>query len=495
MAHQPFIVEINLLTPVVWQHTSFLTLDALLAAALYHVTGDIERAHSEIPLERTGALWHGSAMFLVDPVPGGARFTADLNPVRGDVPEYVEAPKKLLRTGGPNKPQIDLYPGYDSPLAIWFGCGDITKVSELLGELQGIGKKVNQGYGQIRAITVRPLNIDRSFILPDGTPARPVPAEVWEALDGVQPGHQDVAALSPPYWRLQGRGMLCHVPVHRSLSLAHIQHIESGVSPQPLPASQSTPAWLAGMDFFYQHIGQAMQSAAGIEGNQTGTADKCDVCGVTEGLARAGKGYTTLCPVCYAFAGQYQGIKRPGRMGAGWMGVVSPSAARLVTSVEYAPKDIPLQDIPNLSIQSGKDKLSAFLHSLVTEPPEPPFLAFISDNSSVKVARNLTVSWSHERMYLCGADLVLLNAVAVQEALALWRQSGLPINKLAQACHLYHESNTAIDTGVRSRAQGQWEKLLDGLKGAAELVPTLPVPGTAEFDYFARLARWETAEQ
>ena len=37
-----------------------MTLDALLAAIIFDDCGDIDKAHSDIPLKNTDGLWHGS---------------------------------------------------------------------------------------------------------------------------------------------------------------------------------------------------------------------------------------------------------------------------------------------------------------------------------------------------------------------------------------------------------------------------------------------------
>ena len=248
--HQPFIAEIRLRTPIVWADDAPMTLDALLAASLYRLTGDLDTAHQTIPLTRSQGIWHGSSLFLVDPIPSGIRFIADLSPVRGDLPDYAKPPKRILRKGGRFKPQLDTYPAYDCALAVLFGHGDLDRVRDLLEELPGLGKKVAQGHGGIRSVHLRPLAVDRSFVLPDGTPARPIPVAMWSQMTGVSPGARDLGATSPPYGKLAGRSVMCEHPIHRALTKAHVEHIDEGVPPSDLPAATLEPVHVDGMRFF-----------------------------------------------------------------------------------------------------------------------------------------------------------------------------------------------------------------------------------------------------
>ena len=55
-----------------------MTLDALLAAVLFDEHGDVNRAHSEIPLAHTQGLWHGSAAIYEKTSSGRQAFVANL---------------------------------------------------------------------------------------------------------------------------------------------------------------------------------------------------------------------------------------------------------------------------------------------------------------------------------------------------------------------------------------------------------------------------------
>jgi hypothetical protein len=56
---------------------SYMTLDALLAASLFNEHGDLERAHSEIPLQCTEGLWYASATMYAKQDAGRFAFVAN----------------------------------------------------------------------------------------------------------------------------------------------------------------------------------------------------------------------------------------------------------------------------------------------------------------------------------------------------------------------------------------------------------------------------------
>ena len=63
LAMQSFLLTVKLRAPVILGE-GYFTLDALLAALLFEECGDVEAAHTQVPLRRTGDLFHGSAAFL-----------------------------------------------------------------------------------------------------------------------------------------------------------------------------------------------------------------------------------------------------------------------------------------------------------------------------------------------------------------------------------------------------------------------------------------------
>ena len=55
-------ITYSLLSPVI-TNGGYMTLDALLAGLIFDQTGDVYRAHGEIPLLNSQGVWHASAAF------------------------------------------------------------------------------------------------------------------------------------------------------------------------------------------------------------------------------------------------------------------------------------------------------------------------------------------------------------------------------------------------------------------------------------------------
>jgi len=71
----------------------------------------------------------------------------------------------------------------ESPKAYFYGYGDPDAVVNLIENfLPGIGKRANAGLGEIRSVSWT-HSPDYSLIDKDGQPARPIPVEVWDALE------------------------------------------------------------------------------------------------------------------------------------------------------------------------------------------------------------------------------------------------------------------------------------------------------------------------
>ncbi len=60
---KPFALEIRLLSSITAK--GFLTLDAVLAAAVYRRTGDLAAAHRDIPLQRYTNVCCGSGPWVI----------------------------------------------------------------------------------------------------------------------------------------------------------------------------------------------------------------------------------------------------------------------------------------------------------------------------------------------------------------------------------------------------------------------------------------------
>ena len=228
-----FKVTAELATPIILSGESYLTLDALLSGVLFEATGSVERALTEIPLDHTHGVWHGSAVFLATcALRAAAPFKAGLGMLdveNGSIDRL--ALKRLIK--GKRKGEIAkidtvrdayqstlvFYGAYRTPWACWFGCGDIAAVEELLSDLPAIGKKRRQGYGQVEHIDVEPIDEDVSLsrvIAGTRTPMRPISLETWGLLyGGAEVGSIGCTRSAPPYF--QGEAQMCAIPPAREV--------------------------------------------------------------------------------------------------------------------------------------------------------------------------------------------------------------------------------------------------------------------------------------
>jgi hypothetical protein len=211
VTYSRFAVRAELASPIIV--LGWLTLDGLLAAQLFQQTQSIERAHAEIPLARTGDLWHASAAFFEDATPTGAAFTASLRAQNDLRPEDIG----LMRGGKLPKPGLkrrrewgnvmNSYPALNASAVWWFGEGDANAVEQLLHEIGDIGKARARGFGHV-------VQVDIADAMPtgvkgtDGQPLRPVPLDLWTgAADAVR----SEEAWRPAYWKRENR-TVCVVP-------------------------------------------------------------------------------------------------------------------------------------------------------------------------------------------------------------------------------------------------------------------------------------------
>lgn len=202
---KPFRLTITLQTPAVIQQD--ITLDAILAAALYRLDGDLDGAHSKIPLSRTDGVWHGSQVEFLDgefhEIPFISRLARrDFDPSNYSGAANRKGKIRVFTGGGIYGAQLRKLRSFIGSIA-FDGCGDVDQVRMLIESLSGIGKNVRQGMGRLRAedIDIELLDSDQSLAI-GGVPSRPVPVEVWESWHQTAAGQStDLVGWKPPYWR------------------------------------------------------------------------------------------------------------------------------------------------------------------------------------------------------------------------------------------------------------------------------------------------------
>lgn len=208
-----FKVTMTLGSPIV-SNGSYMTLDALLAALLFDQDGDLDRAHSAIPLSNSDGVWHGSAAVTEDIDVGRVAFVASLRATH-DLDLDLIAKNKHGSTHaaiGLTRRRdfgavMNSYKVVTAPSITWYGQGNAEAVERLLRSVDFIGKRRASGFGQVTGLQIEPNELDgvTGFF---GEPLRPVPIELFK---GDKASLKVDAAWRPAYWHPSNRG-ICFVP-------------------------------------------------------------------------------------------------------------------------------------------------------------------------------------------------------------------------------------------------------------------------------------------
>lgn len=208
-----FKVTMTLGSPIV-SNGGYMTLDALLAALIFDQTGDLEKAHSEIPLQNTSGLWHASAAVVEKQDAGRVSFVANLQ-AKHDFDLDLIARNKLGNTHtamGLTRRRdfgavMNSYRVFTAPAITWYAQGDMQAVEQLLRDVPFIGKRRASGYGQVTGVELLPDELDgvTGFF---GEPLRPVPVDLFKGDDSALKAD---AAWRPAYWHPENRA-ICFVP-------------------------------------------------------------------------------------------------------------------------------------------------------------------------------------------------------------------------------------------------------------------------------------------
>jgi len=191
-----------------------MTLDALLAALIFEQTGDLEKAHSEIPLLNTNGLWHGSAAIYEKNDFEKKVFVANLRAMH-DLDLDLIAKKS---DGSPHKTLgatrrrdfgavLNKYSMVSAPSISWYALGDKEKIHQLLSDVEFIGKRRASGYGQVKDLQIEEAELD-GVVGHFGEPLRPVPIDLF---NGDKASLKVDASWKPAYWNPVNRA-ICFVP-------------------------------------------------------------------------------------------------------------------------------------------------------------------------------------------------------------------------------------------------------------------------------------------
>jgi hypothetical protein len=229
---KPFVVQVALASPIV-TGSGYITLDGLLGAAIFSLTGDADAASNDIPLEFSHGVFHGSQAFL-----------QSRHVEYGNVPFVLKMGGSDIEPGAwiPNNPKVKKPYAFrvdneyvnrigsrdfiNTTHAVWFGCGDIDQVSQLLSQITAIGAKRGQGFGSVAldrdgnfSWVVQEIGVDRSIVL-DGQPARPVPMDEWLAMGCDPDVVSGTTAITLPLWR--SPKVMCALPATNVMRLSDV---------------------------------------------------------------------------------------------------------------------------------------------------------------------------------------------------------------------------------------------------------------------------------
>lgn len=226
MAH--FLASITLATPFI--PGKRLNLDSLLAGIIYERTANVDQALNDIPLRRTDAVWEGSACFFETPV-----FLSDYTSIGGLRPATMNASVLAMKTRkrdgvkkesypridlarGPHQNRLSRYKTVTASRIHFLGTGDLSGVGDLLKDVRFIGTKRSAGFGQVKAIDLVEFECSSAhpaLVLPDNTPARPIPLEQFRSLSNgaCLEGYERVR---PPYF--EGDFVLCALPTWNEIA-------------------------------------------------------------------------------------------------------------------------------------------------------------------------------------------------------------------------------------------------------------------------------------
>lgn len=200
-----FRLKLKLATP--FSLSSWLTLDSLLSAAVYNATGLVgESTIPYIPLAQRNGIFLGSSLFY-----GVAHRHAPVGRImslRGErdlsVRLFRPNGKKyvpILPNKGPYKFNMSAYPGIEAREACFWGVGDKDQAAYLISTfIPGIGKRASGGAGAIVSVAVTESETDLSWVRADGTPARPLPIDLWREIAGEATAPVAEIAVRFPYW-------------------------------------------------------------------------------------------------------------------------------------------------------------------------------------------------------------------------------------------------------------------------------------------------------
>ena len=187
-----------------------MTLDGILAAQLFDELGDVDKAHTSVPVNQTGGLFHASAGIFEPIEKARQAFIAGLRETHSINPDHIKKNKhgqlhKKFDTSLTNV--MNSYPVYSAPEITWYAEGEATEIERLLSTVHFIGKRRASGFGEVTAWKIVDGDLD-GLVGYAGEPLRPIPVDMFtgdKSLPIVD------AAWRPAYWNVLNR-TACYAP-------------------------------------------------------------------------------------------------------------------------------------------------------------------------------------------------------------------------------------------------------------------------------------------
>lgn len=206
-------ITFKLVSPII-TNGGYMTLDALLAALIFEETGDLDKAHSEIPLLNKNGLWYGSAAIVEKIDTGRKGFVANLQAAHDLSLDLIAQNKdgNSHRTIGLTRRRdygavFNSYKMISAPEITWYATGDVDQIQKLLSDVEFIGKRRASGFGQVSSLQIEVADVD-GVTGHFGEPLRPVPLELF---NGDKTEVRVDAAWRPAYWHPLNRA-ICFAP-------------------------------------------------------------------------------------------------------------------------------------------------------------------------------------------------------------------------------------------------------------------------------------------
>lgn len=192
----------------------YLTLDAILAARVFDLTGDLVEAHERLPLACLDGLYYASAA-IADAqgqgrlgVVAGLRASHDLDASLLMKNKAGQVHKKMgLKRRRDFGNVTGAFRTIAAPSVTWYAKGDAEAVQRLLADIRGIGARRQSGWGEVVRWTVEPGELDGLLGYAD-EPLRPIPTHLYRGDTSLP---LTDAAWRPAYWNPRNRAA-CYAP-------------------------------------------------------------------------------------------------------------------------------------------------------------------------------------------------------------------------------------------------------------------------------------------